>query len=113
MIAAPWVCRSCARSLRRAVVPQLVRRYSAGSYPLPGSQWLDLATYTVFLATVAATSATLPPVLLQRAQKLADEHGKLASELATATSYDEKSAKRIGEIARVAAALKEFERAKD
>lgn len=91
MITAPWVCRSCARSLRRAVVPQGIRRYSA----------------------VAATSATLPPVLLQRARKLADEHGKLASELATATSYDEKSAKRIGEIAGVAAALKEFERAKE
>ncbi|KAK0652280.1 hypothetical protein B0T16DRAFT_405912 [Cercophora newfieldiana] len=90
MIAAPWVCRSCARSLRRAGALQFLRRASA-----------------------VATAPKLPPVLLQRARKVAAEHDKLSDELATSGSYDEKAAKRVGEIAGVTAALKEFEKANE
>lgn len=60
---------------------------------------------------IAAAQAGLPSVLLQRARKITAEHDRLSAELATATSFDQKAAKRIGEIASVAAALKEFEKA--
>ncbi|KAK0627148.1 hypothetical protein B0T14DRAFT_511879 [Immersiella caudata] len=89
MIAALWVCRSCARSLRRVGVSQFIRKVSA------------------------ATASTLPPALLQRARKVAAEHEKLSAELATSSSYDEKAARRIGEIAGVAAALRELEKTKE
>ncbi|KAK3944114.1 putative peptide chain release factor 1, mitochondrial [Diplogelasinospora grovesii] len=87
MLAAPWVCRTCARSLRRAGLFQVLRR-----------------------ASTAAVPNTLPPVLLERARKIAAEHDQLSASLAT--DFDAKTAKRIGEISRVANALKELEAAR-
>jgi len=55
-------------------------------------------------------AAGLPPVLLQRAQKLAAEHAQLSATLAT--DFDTKTAKRAGELSGAAAALKEWEAAK-
>ncbi|RYP67091.1 hypothetical protein DL771_007416 [Monosporascus sp. 5C6A] len=57
----------------------------------------------------ATTSTTLPPVLLQRARNLSAEHRKLAEALLT--DYDIKIAKRVGELSRVATALREWEAA--
>lgn len=51
----------------------------------------------------------VPPVLLKRAQRLADEHRQLKQSLET--QYDTKSAKRAGEIQGVAQALAEWEEA--
>jgi peptide chain release factor 1 len=56
------------------------------------------------------TAVNLPPALLERARKLAVEHDQLAAALEN--DFDEKKAKRAGEILRVAVALKEFEAAK-
>ncbi|KAL2258279.1 hypothetical protein VTK26DRAFT_8453 [Humicola hyalothermophila] len=89
MLAAPWVCRSCAQSLGRAGVSsffQFIRRSST------------------------ATPTQLPPALLERARKLKAEHDQLRATLET--SFDAKKAKRAGEISRVADALREFEQAK-
>ncbi|KAK3296948.1 uncharacterized protein B0H64DRAFT_114467 [Chaetomium fimeti] len=86
MLAAPWVCRSCVRSLRRAGVSHFVRRASTES------------------------PVTLPSALLERARKLAAEHDQLSAVLEN--DFDAKKAKRAGEISRVASALKELEKAK-
>ncbi|KAH6840869.1 hypothetical protein B0I37DRAFT_225883 [Chaetomium sp. MPI-CAGE-AT-0009] len=86
MLAAPWVCRSCVRSLRRAGVSHFIRRASTES------------------------PVTLPSALLERARKLAAEHDELSAVLEN--DFDPKKAKRAGEISRVASALKELEKAK-
>ncbi|GAB1314988.1 Peptide chain release factor 1, mitochondrial [Madurella fahalii] len=86
MFAAPWVCRSCVQSLRRAGVAQFIRRVST------------------------AAPIELPPALLERARRLTAEHEQLSAVLEK--SYDAKTAKRAGETSRVAAALKRFEKAR-
>ncbi|KAK4043078.1 hypothetical protein C8A01DRAFT_44001 [Parachaetomium inaequale] len=86
MLAAPWVCRSCVRSLRRAGVSQFIRRAST------------------------ETTIKLPPALLERARKLTAEHDQLTAALEN--DFDAKKAKRAGEISRVADALRQLEKAK-
>ncbi|KAI1496341.1 peptide chain release factor 1 [Biscogniauxia marginata] len=85
MLTAQWVCRSCIKELARPVSRQFAR--------------------------LASTDApkTLPTVLLRRAQNLAAEHTKLSAALEV--EFDTKTAKRIGELSRVTAALKEWEAA--
>ena len=56
-----------------------------------------------------AKSTSLPNALLQRARKLSDEHTKLTETLST--TFDPKSARRMGELASVATALREWETA--
>ncbi|KAK1835436.1 putative peptide chain release factor 1, mitochondrial [Podospora conica] len=84
---APWVCRSCAWSLRRASISQFIRR-----------------------ASTVATEGGLPPALLARARKVAAEHDQLSAQLEA--SFDPKAARRAGELSRVATALREFEKTK-
>ncbi len=58
-----------------------------------------------------AASSSLAPVLLQRAHKIAAEHDRLSASLAAEfdpNSAKRETSKRIGEISRVAAALKEW-----
>ncbi|KAK0727180.1 hypothetical protein B0T26DRAFT_121702 [Lasiosphaeria miniovina] len=92
MLTAPWVCRSCVRSLRSLWIPhpRLLRRASTNGAtdPTPG----------------------ISPSLLERARKIAAEHGQLSVSLEA--NFDPKTAKRAGEISRVAAALREFEQAR-
>ncbi|KAM7218963.1 putative peptide chain release factor 1, mitochondrial [Rhypophila decipiens] len=85
MFTAPWVCRSCAHSLKRANIFQLIRRASTTA---PGG---------------------LPTSLFERARKITAEHDQLSTQLAA--TFDTKVAKRAGEIARVATAFKELEKA--
>ncbi|AEO63383.1 uncharacterized protein THITE_2108544 [Thermothielavioides terrestris NRRL 8126] len=87
MFAAPWVCRSCARSLRRVGISRSIRRAST------------------------ETPVNLPPALLDRARRLAAEHQQLSAALAK--DFDAKTAKRAGEISRVADALRQFEKARE
>ncbi|KAK3402950.1 hypothetical protein B0T20DRAFT_344559 [Sordaria brevicollis] len=84
MLAAPWICRGCARSLRRSgvFISLQIRRASTG----------------------------LPPVLLDRARKLAAEHQQLTKQLEG--DYDATAAKRAGEISKVVAALQELDKTK-
>ncbi|KAI6084691.1 release factor [Hypoxylon rubiginosum] len=84
MLTAQWVCRRCINALPR------------------NRQLLRLAS--------TDASANLPPVLLQRARNIAAEHDKLAASLAN--DFDPKTAKRAGELSRVAEALKEWEAAR-
>ncbi|KAL2127649.1 hypothetical protein VTI74DRAFT_10360 [Chaetomium olivicolor] len=86
LAAAPWVCRSCVRSLKRAGVFRFIRQASTD------------------------TKVQLPPALLERARKLTAEHDQLSAALEK--DFDAKKAKRAGEISRVADALKQFEKAK-
>ncbi|KAK3491567.1 hypothetical protein B0T13DRAFT_479392 [Neurospora crassa] len=90
MLAAPWLCRSCAHSLRRSgvFVSLQLRKASTASQPLAG----------------------LPPVLLDRARKLAAEHKQLTKQLES--EYEPTAAKRAGEISKVVAALQELDKAK-
>ncbi|POS74911.1 peptide chain release factor 1 [Diaporthe helianthi] len=85
MLAASWVSLRCLRSQTPSISRQFLRRASTDS------------------------PYTLPNVLLERARKLAVEHGHLTQQLAD--SFDSKIAKRAGEIAGVASALKEWEAA--
>ncbi|KAK3326270.1 hypothetical protein B0H66DRAFT_550526 [Apodospora peruviana] len=84
---APWVCRSCVRSLKHAGVSQFLRR-----------------------ASTAAIPGGLPSSLLERARKITVEHDQLNAELAT--NFDEKIARRAGEIAKIATAFKDLEKAR-
>ncbi|KAI2618115.1 release factor [Hypoxylon sp. NC1633] len=83
MLTTQWVCRRCIKALAR---PQ-------------NRQFLRLAS--------TDTNTKLPVVLLKRARNIAAEHEKLASALAT--EFDPKTAKRLGELSRVANALREWE----
>ncbi|KAJ3552480.1 hypothetical protein NPX13_g11100 [Xylaria arbuscula] len=55
------------------------------------------------------TSSALPLVLLERARNIAKEHDQLA--VALESDFNAKTAKRIGELSRVTAALKEWDTA--
>ncbi|KAI1434539.1 release factor [Xylaria sp. CBS 124048] len=56
-----------------------------------------------------SANTTLPPALLQRARNVAKEHDHLVQALES--SFDAKTAKRMGELSRVASALKEWDAA--
>ncbi|KAH8671598.1 hypothetical protein BX600DRAFT_250859 [Xylariales sp. PMI_506] len=86
MFTAQWVCRRCAKALAQPLRRQLLVRYAS---------------------TDAQTN--LPPALLQRARSIALEHAELQASLSD--SFDTKAAKRLGELSRVADALKEWEAA--
>ncbi|KAI1814012.1 release factor [Poronia punctata] len=87
MIPAQWVCRRCIAALAR---PRSSKR---------------------LFIRLASTDAAggLPPVLLERARKMAAEHDQLTRTLET--DFDAKIAKRAGELSRVSAALREWETA--
>ena len=86
MITAQWTCRRCAKALLR---PETLR-----------NQLARLASTTA----EAPLITTLPPALLQRARSMAAEHATLAAALED--SFDAKAARRLGELSRVANALK-------
>ncbi|ORY68990.1 uncharacterized protein BCR38DRAFT_455780 [Pseudomassariella vexata] len=85
MFRSQWVCRRCANALAQPLRPQFLRQVSTDAH------------------------SALPPVLLQRARSIAEEHSALSASLAT--SFDPKAAKRLGELSRVATALHAFESA--
>ncbi|KAG8361857.1 hypothetical protein FVEN_g211 [Fusarium venenatum] len=84
MSATPWICRSCTRALSRPHIRQFIRFASNDASPL------------------------LAPALLQRAQSLTTEHDALQKNLNS--SFDSDTAKRVGELSRVAEALKALEK---
>lgn len=75
--------------------------------PADAPQPRDLHSLTSLGATEAHSA--LPPILLERARKIAAEHDALTQKLAA--DFDTKLAKRAGEIAGVAAALRDFDTA--
>ncbi|KAI0098870.1 release factor [Nemania sp. FL0031] len=85
MIPAQWICRRCITALARPLNRSFIR----------------------FASTTATNS--LPPALLDRARSIAREHDQLAAVLES--NFDTKTAKRVGELSRVAAALKEWDAA--
>ncbi|KAM4057394.1 PCRF domain-containing protein [Hirsutella rhossiliensis] len=88
MFASPWVCRSCARALRRSH-PWQVGRFMSSASP-------------------ASPSSALAPSLLLRARSLAAEHAELQKTLDV--SFDKAKAKRVGELHRIASALREWDK---
>ncbi|KAK8092900.1 hypothetical protein PG999_014487 [Apiospora kogelbergensis] len=87
MFPAPWVCRRCATALAQPLRRQFLR-----------------------YASTDAAGTTLPPALLQRARNLAAEHAALATTLEQ--TFDGKAAKRLGELSRVATALRSYDAAR-
>ncbi|KAI1336707.1 release factor [Xylariaceae sp. FL0016] len=85
MLNAQWMCRRCIKALAS-----------------------PLARQTIRLASTEA-SITLPPALLQRARNLRSEHDKLSAALEA--NFDTNTAKKVGELSRVASALKEWDAA--
>lgn len=85
-MSAPWVCTQCLRRLAR-----------------PLSRRIQLQQRS------QSTEASISPALLSRARNIAVEHGTLSEKLAN--DFDTKAAKRMGEISRTAAAVKEYEKA--
>ncbi|KAI2630133.1 release factor [Xylaria nigripes] len=85
MSPAQWVCRRCITALVRPLNRHCVRSISTNATP------------------------NLPPALLARARNIANEHDRLA--LALESNFDPKTAKRMGELSRVATALKEWDAA--
>ncbi|KAL3963114.1 hypothetical protein ACCO45_000118 [Purpureocillium lilacinum] len=89
MLAAPWICRSCAWALRRSPARHPLARYASSSS-----------------SNDAAAPSALAPSLLRRAQSLAAEHDALQRALSSDTAaFDAAKARRAGELSRVAAAL--------
>ncbi|EEH23395.2 hypothetical protein PABG_05606 [Paracoccidioides brasiliensis Pb03] len=89
MFNAPWICSRClSRSLR------LTQQRS----------W-----QLCFSSTALSPEVSISPVLLSRARSIADEHASLTSKLAE--SFNPKTAKRVGELATTATALKEWDKA--
>ncbi|GIZ42330.1 hypothetical protein CKM354_000560500 [Cercospora kikuchii] len=86
-----WICQSCLRGFIRNAVPR-PRQYF---WTRPQS--------------TSASHGSISPVLLNRARLVAAEHQTLTHKLAD--DYDAKAAKRMGEIAATAAAIKEYDKA--
>ncbi|KAF2092105.1 release factor [Saccharata proteae CBS 121410] len=82
-----WVCRRCLSKASRPLIRQSIRWQSTN------------------------TSESISPALLSRARSIAAEHDQLTKKLAE--NFDINTAKRIGEISRVADALKEWDRAEE
>jgi peptide chain release factor 1 len=104
MLSTQWVCRRCALAATRPLRRQFLRPASTA-----------VAAATAVAATPSATTSkdgdtTLPAALLQRARNIAAEHAQLQNALAT--DFDPKSARRLGELSRVATALKDWESAR-
>ncbi|KAH8847611.1 hypothetical protein MCOR27_004462 [Pyricularia oryzae] len=89
MLRAPWLCR------------RLIRP----------SQWRTTLTTIKVTRRLASTEASgrIPPALLLRARNLTDEHDQLHTELEA--NFDSTKAKRMGEISKVADALKAWDAA--
>ncbi|KAI0412267.1 release factor [Xylaria grammica] len=85
MLPAQWMCRRCITALARPSNRPFIRFASTN------------------------TTHALPLVLLQRARHIAKEHDQLT--VALESEFDAKTAKRIGELSRVTAALKEWDAA--
>ncbi|TVY80491.1 putative peptide chain release factor [Lachnellula suecica] len=83
MFGAPWICRRCINTYLKPARRRLLRFSSTSSH------------------------ASFSPALLARARNMASEHDRLSEE--TAEKFDSKIAKRIGELSRVTAALKDWE----
>ncbi|CAK7223433.1 Peptide chain release factor 1, mitochondrial [Sporothrix curviconia] len=92
MFAAPWVCRGCAGAV-------LTWR--------PVRPFAHFGKLKRFAST--GTAGSVPPALLERAQRIAAEHSQLKRALET--EFDSKTAKRVGETQGVAHALAEWEQA--
>ncbi|KAI0812071.1 release factor [Xylaria sp. FL0064] len=85
MLPAQWICRRCITALARPLNCQSIRFTSTN------------------------TTSALPRVLLERARNIAKEHEQLT--IALESDFDTKTAKRVGELSRVAVALKEWDAA--
>ncbi|KAI0152849.1 release factor [Xylariaceae sp. FL1272] len=85
MLPVQWVCMRCIAALSRPSNRPFIR----------------------FASTASAN--TLPPVLIDRARNIAQEHDQLA--LSLESSFDVKIAKKVGELSRVAEAWKEWDAA--
>ncbi|KAI1113559.1 release factor [Nemania sp. NC0429] len=85
MFPAQWICRRCIAASARPFNRFLIRLASTN------------------------TASALPSVLLERARKMSREHDQLAAALES--NFDTKTAKRMGELSRVAEALKEWDTA--
>ncbi|KAJ8121345.1 hypothetical protein ONZ43_g2178 [Nemania bipapillata] len=85
MLPAQWICRRCITALSRPLNQSFIRFASTN------------------------TTNSLPRVLLERARGIAQEHDQLTAALES--NFDTKTAKRIGELSRVTAALKEWDAA--
>ncbi|KAI1133322.1 release factor [Nemania abortiva] len=85
MLPAQWVCRRCITALARPLNRPFIRFASTN------------------------TTNALPPALLERARNISREHDQLVTTLES--NFDTKTAKRVGELSRVATALKEWDTA--
>ncbi|KAI3326851.1 release factor [Xylariaceae sp. AK1471] len=85
MLPAQWVCRRCITALARPLNRPFIRFSSTD------------------------TTSSLPLVLLERARNIAKEHDQLNHALES--NFDTKTAKRVGELSRVAVALKQWDAA--
>ncbi|KAF2137206.1 uncharacterized protein K452DRAFT_362016 [Aplosporella prunicola CBS 121167] len=82
-----WVCRRCLLRSQAPLSRQFLRRQT----------------------TQATGADAISPAVLTRARSLAAEHSQLSTKLLD--GFDQKTAKKAGEIAPIAAALKEWEKA--
>lgn len=90
----PWVCTQCLRRLAQPTIrnTRISRRLQSTA------------------SAARHDGDDISPGLLTRARSFAAEHQVLADRLAS--DYDAKAAKRLGEIARAASAIKEYDKAK-
>ncbi|KAH1374861.1 hypothetical protein KXW98_004339 [Aspergillus fumigatus] len=87
MIGFSWICSRC----------------------LARSAWTTLSYRAISQQRNLNTNSHLSPALLARARSLAAEHTRLSAQLTE--SFDAKTAKRVGELASIAQALQEWDRA--
>ncbi|KAF2193492.1 release factor [Zopfia rhizophila CBS 207.26] len=84
----PWVCRTCLLRIGKPALRQFFRFQSTSSTP-----------------------ESIPPALLSRARKIADEHKELTQKLAN--GFDTRAAKILGEYSPIVNALKEWDKANE
>ncbi|KFH42020.1 Peptide chain release factor-like protein [Hapsidospora chrysogenum ATCC 11550] len=99
MSSAPWICRVCSRALRQYQSPPIVRQFVRAASSANGAA----------SSPQTERPSVLAPALLQRAESLTAEHDALQSALNA--SFDQAKAKRVGELSRVASALRAYQKA--
>lgn len=106
MSGAPWTCQQCLRRLARSIVHRHARYGSNGKCNSGQSCY---ALTLIFAVT--PRDDIISPALLSRARATATEYNRLTAQLAS--SFNTKSAKRLGELSHINSALQQWEQASD
>lgn len=104
MLAAAWICRNCLSRIGRPLLKRTIRLQSSGKS-------FKMEVPALANPAKAASSESIPPALLARAQAITSEHKQLTDKLSN--GFDTRAAKKLGEYGPIVNALGEWNKANE